>query len=385
MTERQVSQAPRAHSFRWTNPGDHDACRVDVRSAIRAGAGVPPGDTTVPCRPKPCTAALARATGHPLQDPWISAGLELTRGRVVRGLLAASVIGLLATGCSVRRMAVNRLGDALAGGGTTFASDDDPELVKAAVPFSLKLMESLLAENPRHKGLLFAASSGFTQYAYAFVQQDADELEDKDVAAATALRVRARRLYLRGRNYGLRGLELRHPGFGESLASNPHAAVKPAVAGDVPLLYWTAVSWAAAIADAKDNPDLIGDLPKVEALIDRALELNESYDAGAIHSFLISFEMSRQGEGKPEGRARRHFQRALELSGGQQAGPLIALAESVSVRGQNLAEFKELLGRALAIDPDARPEWRLVNLVMQRRARWLLTRTDELFLAPEKE
>src|SRR5215510_8014881 len=102
---------------------------------------------------------------------------------------------LLNCGCSVRRIAVNKLGDALAAGGTTFASDDDPELVKAAVPFSLKLMESLLAESPNHEGLLFATASGFTQYAFAFVQQEADEMEDKDVAKAAEIRVRARKLY----------------------------------------------------------------------------------------------------------------------------------------------------------------------------------------------
>src|SRR5215469_7517649 len=113
------------------------------------------------------------------------------------------IVGLLilsACGCSFKKMAVNRVGDALAGGGTTFASDDDPELVKAAVPFSLKLMESLLAESPNHKGLLFAAASGFTQYSYAFVQEDADELEATDFAAAEQMRARARRLYLRARN-----------------------------------------------------------------------------------------------------------------------------------------------------------------------------------------
>jgi predicted anti-sigma-YlaC factor YlaD len=38
-----------------------------------------------------------------------------------------------------------------------------------------------------------------------------------------------------------------------------------------------------------------------------------------------------------------------------------------------------LLERALRIDPDARPEWRLANLVVQRRARWLLARIDLLF------
>ncbi len=301
--------------------------------------------------------------------------------------MLASVVILLDSGCSIRRMAINQVGNALAGGGTTFASDDDPELVKAAVPFSLKLMESLLEESPRHKGLLFATASGFTQYAYAFVQQDADELEDKDVSAAAELRARARRLYLRARNYGLRGLEVEHAGFQKALGTDPKKAAAMTRKKDVPLLYWAAVSWAAAISVSKDSPDLIAEMPKMEALIDRALALDESFDHGAIHSFLITYEMSRRGgEGEPETRSRKHFERALELSRGQMAGPLVALAESVSVQRQDVSEFKSLLERALAINSDTKPEWRLTNLVMQRRARWLLARADDLFLKPaEKE
>jgi predicted anti-sigma-YlaC factor YlaD len=289
-------------------------------------------------------------------------------------------------GCSIRRMAVNKVGDALAGGGTTFASDDDPELVKAAVPFSLKLMESLLAENPRHEGLLFATASGFTQYAYAFVQEDADEMEDKDVAAAEELRNRARRLYLRARNYGLRGLEVRHRGWQEALRQQPKPTVRSATLKDVPLVYWTAVSWAAAISVSKDRPELIADMPIVEALVDRALELDESFGDGAIHSFLITYEMSRPGgSGDPAARSRQHFDRALALSHGQLAGPFVALAEAVCVQKQDLKEFQSLLQKALAINPDAKPEWRLVNLVMQRRAKWLLSRTDQLFLRKDSE
>jgi predicted anti-sigma-YlaC factor YlaD len=284
-------------------------------------------------------------------------------------------------GCSVKRMAVNRVGDALASGGTVYASDDDPELVKAAVPFSLKLMESLLAESPKHQGLLFAAASGFTQYSYAFVQEDADEIQDKDVAAGQELNNRALRLYLRARNYGMRGLEARHKGFEQSLRSGPKSAVHVTRKKDVPLLYWTSVSWAAAISLSKDNPELIGQLPQVEAMIDRALDLDEAFDHGAIHSFLITYEMSRAGgEGDPAVRSRKHFERAVALSCGQQAGPYVALAEAVSVQKQDLKEFQSLLNSALAINPDAKPEWRLVNLIMQRRAKWLLGRTDELFL-----
>ncbi len=70
----------------------------------------------------------------------------------------------------------------------------------------------------------------------------------------------------------------------------------------------------------------------------------------------------------------------MDLTGGQQAAPLVALAEAVCVQKQDLKEFESLLKRALAIDPDARPQWRLLNLVMQRRAKWLLARTDQLFL-----
>src|SRR5512141_2125806 len=114
---------------------------------------------------------------------------------------------LVGQGCSIKRYAINQVGNALSGSGTTFASDEDPELIKAAVPFSLKLMESLLAESPQHQGLLLAAASGFTQYAYAFVQPEGEELEGKDLDAAWAVQNRARKLYLRARNYGLRGLE----------------------------------------------------------------------------------------------------------------------------------------------------------------------------------
>ncbi len=292
---------------------------------------------------------------------------------------------LMISGCSVKKIAVNKLSDALAQSGTTYSSDSDPELVKDALPFALKLMESLLAENPKHRGLLLATSGSFTQYAYAFIKEEADEMEPINLSLALHQRSRARGLFLRARDYGVRGLETTHPGFGAALNKDPRQAVKAAKTEDVPLLYWTAASWGLAITLSKNEPALIVDQPVVEALVDRALELNEAFDKGAIHSFLISYEPARQGApGDPYERARKHFERAMELSGGHQAGPLVALAESVCIAKQDRKEFQELLDRALAVDVNAQPEYRLANLVMQRRARWLLSRIDELFLSPEQ-
>jgi len=298
--------------------------------------------------------------------------------------LALAALGL--TGCSLRHYATSRLGDALAESGAgTFASDDDPELIKAAAPFSLKLMEALLNDDPANDKLLLAASSGFTEYDYAFVEPDADALEPTDFAGAQAIRGRARRLYLRARDYGLRGLEVRHPGFRAALAAHPAGAVANTVPADVPLLYWTAAAWGAAISVGKDTPSLLAEIPQMEALIDRALALDESWGDGAIHDFLITYEMSRQGvTGDPAERSRQHFERALALAGGKQAGPYVLFAEAVCIEKQDAAQFAQLLNRALAVNPEASPEYRLANVLMQRRARWLLSKKDDLFLNPAK-
>ena len=303
-------------------------------------------------------------------------------GMSVRFFLIAIPFLLTLSGCSIKKIAIKKLGDALAQSGTTFASDNDPELVRDALPFSLKLIESLLAESPRHRGLLLAASSGFTQYAYAFVKEQADETEPENFALATEMRARARGLFLRARDYGVRGLETTHRDFGAALNKDPQMAVTAAKKEDVPLLYWTAASWGLAITLSKNEPGLIVDQPIVEVLIDRALELDETFDEGAIHSFLISYEPARQGApGDPLERARKHFDRAMTLSGGHQAGPLVSLAESVSIAKQDRKEFQTLLERALAVDVNAKLQYRLANLVAQRRARWLLSRIDDLFLS----
>ena len=300
-----------------------------------------------------------------------------------RSLLpAASIAALLLCGCSIKRMAVNKIGNALASGNSVFETDDDPDLVGEALPFGLKMMESLLAESPKHKGLLMAAASGFTEYAYVYVEQPADRLLTEDLRQSNALRTRARRLYLRAHAYGLRGLEVAHKGFGAALEKDPQSALAVTRRRDVPLLYWTAASHGLAIASSKDDPEMIAQLPVVEAIIRRVLELDEGWNGGAAHEFFISIENSRVGvkPSETQERMKTHFDRALALSKGTRATLFVSYAEAASVATQNRAEFQSLLERALAIDPGAHPEMRLATLVAQHRARWLFSRADELFL-----
>jgi len=296
-----------------------------------------------------------------------------------RAAVALLILALLPA-CSIKHIAVNALGNALAEGGSSYARDGDPDLVWEAVPFGLKTVEGLLDEAPRHKGLLLAAASGFVQYGYGRVQQEADFVEAHDLARATELRTRARRLYLRALGYGWRGLEVDFPGLRERLHTEGAPALSGTRKAHVPLLYFTGLAWFAAISVSKDDSELTADQGQAEALMRRALELDESYDHGALHDFFISWEGRGESVGGSFARARGHLERAEALAGGRRVSAFVNFAETVSVAQQDRREFERLLREALAVDPDAAPDMRLANLVYQKRARWLLGRIDELFV-----
>jgi predicted anti-sigma-YlaC factor YlaD len=307
----------------------------------------------------------------------------------VRSLLAPAAAALAAAtllSCSLKKLAINQVGNTLASGTSVYQTDDDVELIGDALPFSLKLVEGLLTESPRHSGLLVTACRGYVTYSYGWVQHEADVEASEDVERSRALRARARRLYLRGLEYGLRGLELDTPGFGAALARDPDAAVRAVEMGqggrNVPLLYWSAAALGLAVSTAKSDAQMLARLPEVDALIERALELDEDWDRGTLHEFGIVLEGARPGA-PDEADIVRHHERALQLSKGTRAAPHVARAEALALPRQDRASFRRLLEAALAVDPDADPENRLANVIAQRRARWLLGRIDELFLEGE--
>ncbi len=297
----------------------------------------------------------------------------------VAPLLGALLLSL-SPACSLKRVAVNQVGDALAGSGSVFAGEEDPELARAAVPFGLKTIEGLLAESPEHKGLLLAACSGFTQYAYAFVQQDADLIEAQDLTRATELRGRAKKLYLRARDYGLRGLEVAQPGFRDQFQRDPEGALARMGKAQVPLLYYTAAAWAAAFALDVADSQLSVDQTRIEKMMGRALALDEGWDEGAIPEFLGTWEAGHFSAGGSLPKALQYFQRAQQFAVTPRASIFVAMAEGLAVPAQDRKTFETRLREALAVDTAKAPTRRLANLIAQRRAQWLLGRVDDLFV-----
>jgi len=302
-----------------------------------------------------------------------------------RWLTLLVALAALATlpACSIRKFATKSVANSLTSGPDVYATDDDPELVREAIPFGLKTIEGLLATLPNHEGLLLAACRGFTQYAVGFVAADADLLPPEKFEEQEALHARALRLCLRARDYGLRGLELKHKGLTARLQSDPNVA-KEITVKELPMLFWTAAAWGSAISLGKDHPELMADVSVVRALFARGLELNESYEAGMFHEAMIPLEALPTAMGGSLDRARQHFARARELSKDGRASVFVTQAENVSIQTQNRAEFQKLLDQALAVDPNRDSLQRLPTLVSQRKARGLLLRMNDLFLdAPD--
>lgn len=310
-----------------------------------------------------------------------------TPGNLVnRLLLALLALGAILSNSGCKTVAVGFVADAISGGGGgAMASDDDPEFVRDSVPFALKSMEGLLEQDPEHEGLLRALASGFTQYGYAFVGSEAEAADLKgDLAAARAGRERARRFYLRARDYGLRGLDQRVEGISKELRPGPGLA--KALRGfedeeDVELLYWTATAWSLAIASAKGDMALVAELPAPIAMMERALELDEAWGEGAIHEYFLVLDPGRTpAEGGGVEKAKQHYERALALSKNKKLGPHVSYAEGVLVKAQDREAFTKLLEEVLRADVDADRPHRLENVLAQRKARLLLDHADDLFL-----
>ena len=292
------------------------------------------------------------------------------------GLIAA--LASLSSCSLVSNMAVNSIAGLLAEGEAVLRSDDDLDLVKAPLANNLWLMETMLETSPEHRDMLLSATKGFLLFAYGFVEPDLFELDFTQFEAKQAVRRRAARLYRRATTYGMRGLEVNHPGIEARLRSDPEAAAAELEVEDAALALWTGTALGAWIAMDTDNPEATADLSLMGALLHRSRELDDTVDDGVVYDYLSIYEVSRIGGSIEEGR--EHYEHALEI--GPERRPVLwsTWAETGSVANADRQEFEALLRQTLDFDIDSEPGSRLLNQVAQVRAAWLLENVEDYFL-----
>jgi predicted anti-sigma-YlaC factor YlaD len=303
-----------------------------------------------------------------------------------RALVLLLIVSL--GGCSIQKLAMKKVAGMLSGSSSAdvFSSDNDPDFVGQALPFAIKLYESLLASVPDNAGLRLRTGSLYIMYANAFVETPADMTPRSDAEEKDYLLARAKNLYLRGRDILFVDLERRNPSIRRQLKDRKYReAMAPFGKKDVDLLYWTALGWLAAYSVNPFDMTLGQTVPQTRAMIERVEALEPGYGHGSLDSFYVGYYGSLPDYlGGDAAKAREHFAKAQALAGKADTSSLLALATTVCVKEQNAAEYKKLLGQVLAFDPDSSPENRLVNILNQRKARWLLGHIDDFFIEMER-
>ena len=289
---------------------------------------------------------------------------------------------LLLGGCSMRQMALDQTAGILKDALPAFEKEWDFELVAEALPGSIKIMEGFLQSGPGNPDLLLLTAQAYTSYALVILE-DRWERAEEDSEEADRLAHRTREMYLRGHRFGLRLLELRHPGFSKDFATDS-ATIERRLAActpeDVPGLFWAGMPLVGAVNISRNDVTMISYMPKGRALIQRALALNEGYYHAGSHMILGSLygSLGPSLGGDPV-KAQKHLERALELTERRFLLVQVMYAKTLAVQNQDLPLFKKMLNEVLEAKLEIFPQQKLANVAAKRRARRLLQRADELF------
>ncbi|MCL2044645.1 MAG: TRAP transporter TatT component family protein [Treponema sp.] len=295
-------------------------------------------------------------------------------------IAACCLLLIISSGCSINTLVAN----ALTGDGSTavFTGDSDPQLVGDAIPFAIKMYEALLDGNPGHQGLMLTTGSMFVMYANAFVHGPAERLPSEEWQAREEGLMRAKRLYLRGITILYDALDAKYRGFRDAAGQEDtfQAYLGRVKKEDVDLLYWAVAGGLAAYSIDILDFELSMRMPEWTAMILRAYELDPDFNGTALDEFLLLFYASLPFElGGDIERAKYHFRQAQDKTGGNNAGAYISYAKVISTHERDYATFRDYLERALAVDPDADIATRLVTIINQREARWLLDNAGNFF------
>ncbi len=305
------------------------------------------------------------------------------------------IILITTASCSIRKMAVNSVSDMLApgieaeeeeGGGAMFAftSENDPELVSDAFPVILKVYEVMMFENPEHSELAVMTGQLYVMYGNAFLQGPAEMYPPNMIKEQNHQYKRASNFFKRGRSYSLNALEMRHEGFHEAVFETGGEArslmLETMEIEDTGALFWAA---SGALADFSLNPLDAEAIDAVEgsvAMMEKAAELYPEYFNGIIWETLFTFYSAAPDfMGGGIEKAEAAYEKAVEINGGS-ASLYTAYAKNLCVPAQDSAGFEEALNKALAIDPDENESSRLMTVLAQERAAWLLENKGIFFL-----
>lgn len=254
------------------------------------------------------------------------------------------------------------------GGMLAVNRETDLQLAEAAMPANIELMEGMLINDPDSTTLRNYAAQAYYGYAYGFVEDDNPQ--------------RAAALYRRGLNHALHNLQ--KTGITTPLLNGTLSALenhlKQLDDDDIAALFWAASNWAKWIDHNRDKPEAIADLSKAVLLMQRVLELDETFFMAGPHIFFGVYYGSRSPMlGGNFALSESHFNKAQKIN--QQQLLIVDLLQAEYLDRQQFAQadFHQRLTKLIKEDINAVKDMALINHIAKRKAKRLLKMESSWF------
>ena len=285
----------------------------------------------------------------------------------MKGFFLISISAIAFSGC-FQQIAVSSLGGIMQAGFDVINQEQDLELADRSIASNLKLIETILHEDPENTRYLLLATIGYSSYAFGFVEDDSMP--------------RATLFYQRATDFGLRILRQHKQLAGEETLSVDEfkAALALLTKDDVPAVFWTAVAWGSLINSDLGNSARIADLGKVEEMAKFVLRKDSSFFYGGADFLLGTLYASRSPMlGGDPVRAQRYFEECLKINGGKFLLTYYYYAHSYAVQTLDRELFERCLTAVDTSSIDILPESRLSNAIAKKKAKLLRSRIEEYF------
>jgi len=365
------------------------------------------------------------------------------QGPGLTGAAVISLAIFVAAGCDMAKFAAGSTVDVLVRGTPSVMEEPDTVLAEAALVSNLKMLEGLLVIlGPKDKDLLESLAMGFGSYAFGYLDPRIESIADPNDPTRMRLVWRALNYYARAKHYGELHLAKFDKDLPAKLNGDVET-IKAALAEIDPKkkknkhlaigLFWIGYSWANMINLQVDNPlpdgapyamgmleadpamaadsgdvdtgDISGDidtgdvsgevalddpveggalpeegLPKVKLILEKTIELDESYFNAAALSVLgvVHGAVPPALGGNPD-EALVYFDRALVVTERKFLLNQVFKAQFWATNAGDRAAFDALLKEVMDAPHDLFPEETLSNMLAKERAIALMKERDTLF------
>ena len=218
------------------------------------------------------------------------------------------------------------------------------------------------------------------EYAYGILMEEGDKLVDQDYSKSMKYYKKANEQFLQAKKSSILLLSDRYPDF-KGWMRKEHNIIFDKE--DVNDMYWLSASIAGSIQSSRgSNPYELINIPLIGRLLKNAISLDPNWRNGALYSAMMSYSAVRpdlSGKGLVD-TVDYYFEKALQLSDSLDASIYVGYAESIHKPNQEKKEFEEKLNFVIEMDINKNKNNKINNLISKRRAKWLLSKTNDYFL-----